>query len=236
MKGAAAVLALALLLNGLAPGAATLSGLAPSGAALSGLAPSGAALSGGGAAPSGSVPASGDQERQSALTEVVLGLSQQVLALAQGEPAHSRATAVRPRGIWQWPLAGEPRVVKVFDPPDQPWLPGHRGIDLTGMATEPVLAVAEGTVTYSGSIAGIGIVSITHADGIRSTYQPVTDRIDRGEQVSAGDQIGLLGDFGSHCLLRTCLHLGAVRGKRDYLDPLLLLQAWQLTLLPHRGE
>ncbi|USQ78599.1 M23 family metallopeptidase [Ornithinimicrobium faecis] len=140
---------------------------------------------------------------------------------------------VAPRADWQWPLPGPREVVKFFDPPEKRWLPGHRGVDLAGYTYAPVLAVAAGTVTYSGSIAGIGIVSVTHPDGIRSTYQPVTERIDEGEQVSGGDRIGYLGAVGSHCLLRTCLHLGAVRGKDNYLDPLLFLQPWELTLLPH---
>ncbi|WP_109474740.1 murein hydrolase activator EnvC family protein [Ornithinimicrobium cavernae] len=144
----------------------------------------------------------------------------------------AQTDGLTPRGVWQWPLPGQPEVVKRFDPPEERWLPGHRGIDLAGMTTSPVLAVADGTVTYSGSIAGVGIVSVTHADGVRSTYQPVTDRISRGEQVAAGDRIGHLGAIGSHCLLRTCLHLGAVRGD-EYLDPLLFLQPWELTLLPH---
>lgn len=224
-RGAGTMLALALLLSGFGP---DLSGFGPAAGA-------------------------GD-DRQSRFTEMVLGLGDPGLGLGDpglgvGEPrpaapprllaadrSEGGAVSVRPRARWQWPLAGEPRVVKTFDPPDQPWLPGHRGIDLAGIGTEPVLAVADGTVTYSGSIAGIGIVSITHADGIRSTYQPVSDRVSSGDTVGAGDQIGVLGSFGSHCLLRTCLHLGAVRGKRDYLDPLFLLQPWELTLLPHSGE
>lgn len=159
-------------------------------------------------------------------------------ALAQVHPETERASwsaQDEPAGTWQWPLPGQPRVVKHFDPPGQPWLRGHRGIDLAGITTSRVLAVADGTVTYSGRIAGVGIVSVTHDSGIRSTYQPVTDRISRGEHVRAGDQLGLLGDFGSHCLLRTCLHLGAVWGKRDYVDPLLFLQPWEISLLPH-GE
>lgn len=162
-------------------------------------------------------------------------LAQVDAAVAELQPqTGARADAQRkPVGPWQWPLPGQPRVVKHFDPPDQAWLRGHRGIDLAGITTSPVLAVAVGTVTYSGSIAGVGIVSVTHESGIRSTYQPVTDRISTGEQVRGGDQLGLLGDFGSHCLLRTCLHLGAVWGKRDYVDPLLFLQPWEISLLPH---
>ncbi len=162
-------------------------------------------------------------------------LAQVDAAVAESQlEAGTWANAERqPVGSWQWPLPGQPRVVKHFDPPDQAWLRGHRGIDLAGITTSRVLAVADGTVTYSGSIAGVGIVSVTHESGIRSTYQPVTDRISKGEQVRVGDQLGLLGGFGSHCLLRTCLHLGAVWGKRDYVDPLLFLQHWEISLLPH---
>lgn len=154
-------------------------------------------------------------------------------ALAHRGRVHPAPQRVVPRAHWQWPLSGPHEVVKPFDPPEERWLPGHRGVDLAGYTYAPVRAVAEGTVTYSGSIAGIGIVSVTHPDGIRSTYQPVTERIEEGQQVSGGERLGYLGAIGSHCLLRTCLHLGAVRGEDDYLDPLLFLQPWELTLLPH---
>lgn len=180
-----------------------------------------------------------------AVTVIVSGISRATADLRAATVAAQEASAhastqppaapldVAARGRWQWPLPGPREVVKDFDPPEKRWLPGHRGVDLAGYTYAPVLAVADGTVTYSGSIAGIGIVSVTHADGIRSTYQPVTERIDGGSRVAAGDQLGSLGAIGSHCLLRTCLHLGAVRGKDHYLDPLLFLQAWELTLLPH---
>lgn len=153
----------------------------------------------------------------------------------EGGGASADRAEVAPRASWQWPLRGPREVVKPFDPPAKRWLPGHRGVDLAGYSYAPVLAVADGTVTYSGNIAGVGIVSITHPDGIRSTYQPVTERVDEGTEVAAGEVIGYLGAIGSHCRVRTCLHLGAVRGKDHYLDPLLLLQVWELTLLPH-GE
>ncbi|MGX9901778.1 hypothetical protein ACW0JT_21495 [Arthrobacter sp. SA17] len=35
-----------------------------------------------------------------------------------------------PRGNWSWPLSPEPAVLRGFDPPDKPWLSGHRGVDL----------------------------------------------------------------------------------------------------------
>ena len=36
----------------------------------------------------------------------------------------------RAAGRFRWPLDGPPRPVRRFDPPPQPWLPGHRGVDL----------------------------------------------------------------------------------------------------------
>jgi murein DD-endopeptidase MepM/ murein hydrolase activator NlpD len=134
------------------------------------------------------------------------------------------------RPAWDWPLPGPPSVQKVFDPPAQRWLPGHRGVDLGGFTGSPVLAVDRGVVTYSGRIAGTGIVSVRHADGLLSTYQPVEDRIERGRTVASGDPLGTLAT-GGHCLVRSCLHLGARRGE-TYLDPLLLLRAWEVSLLP----
>lgn len=190
-----------------------------------------------GAAPGSEArPGRGDQDRD--VARVASTVAGAVLSLATEAAApptvdRTRPQDVRPRAGWQWPLPGRPEVVKHFDPPPQPWLPGHRGVDLAGTQAAPVLAVDDGTVTYSGRVAGIGVVSVAHGDGLRSTYQPVTDRIDTGTRVRAGDQLGHLGDVGSHCLVRLCLHLGAVRGEETYLDPLMFLQPRELTLLPH---
>lgn len=139
--------------------------------------------------------------------------------------AHRRTTAA-----WGWPLLGVPEVVRGFDPPPQRWLPGHRGIDLAGVAGEPVLAVDDGVVSHSGDVAGVGVVSVTHASGLRSTYQPVSDRVARGVRVGRGDRLGSL-DVGGHCLLVDCLHLGARRGD-VYVDPTPLLLDLRLSLLP----
>ena len=58
------------------------------------------------------------------------------------------------------PIGGA--VVRGFDPPAQPWLSGHRGVDLLGKVGEPVLAVMAGRVTYSGTLAGRGVVVVSH--------------------------------------------------------------------------
>jgi murein DD-endopeptidase MepM/ murein hydrolase activator NlpD len=135
-----------------------------------------------------------------------------------------------PRQRWQWPLAPEPAVARRFERPASTWGPGHRGVDLSASSGRPVLAVAAGRVVHVGVIAGRGTVSVLHAGGVRTTYEPVTPRVRRGQVVHAGQVIGLVdGSAASHC--GGCLHLGALRG-RVYLDPLALLRPGHVVLLP----
>lgn len=119
-------------------------------------------------------------------------------------------------GSWDWPL-GEHRVAGRFDLPDTEYSAGHRGIDLPGRLGEPVRAVAPGRVTFAGSVAGVGVVTVDHGSE-RSTYQPVDPVVVRGDAVEAGDVIGHLRAEGSHCAT-PCLHLGRLGGEA-YLDPL----------------
>jgi murein DD-endopeptidase MepM/ murein hydrolase activator NlpD len=123
---------------------------------------------------------------------------------------------------WTWPLASGPSAaVHDFDAPDQPWQPGHRGVDLAGNAGDPVQAAGDGVVTYAGLVAGVGVVTVTHGE-LRTTYQPVLATVRAGEQVVAGQQIGTLAAEGSHCAPSACLHWGLRRGD-VYLDPMTLL-------------
>jgi hypothetical protein len=82
-------------------------------------------------------------------------------------------------------------------------------------------AVDAGVVTHVGRIAGRGTVTVLHATGVRSTYEPVDATVAVGAAVAVGTPLGQLAASGSHCE-PACLHLGAVRGE-VYLDPLVLL-------------
>lgn len=84
-------------------------------------------------------------------------------------------------------------------------------------------------VHFSGSIAGMTSVSIMHADGIRTTYQPITTELRKGDHVAAGDVIGHLSPNPKHP--EPGLHWGALRGQ-DYLNPLDLLQRRPIVLKP----
>lgn len=136
--------------------------------------------------------------------------------------------------FWTWPLAPRPTVEHRFRAPTSPYGPGHRGIDLVTTTGARVLAVADGRVAHVGVVAGRGTVSIVHTDGLRSTYEPVTASVRRGERVRSGEVIGAVSDGPDHCRRGTCLHLGARVGE-EYRDPLALLAPTRVILLPmHR--
>lgn len=133
---------------------------------------------------------------------------------------------------FDWPLAAPHTVVRPFQAPPHAWSAGHRGVDLLGTAGQPVLAAGPGVVTFSGVIAGRGTVTVRHADGRRTTYEPLDVRAPAGRAVATGEPIGVLGSAGSHCAPRACLHWGLLVGPDDYRDPLSLLQVRQTVLLP----
>jgi murein DD-endopeptidase MepM/ murein hydrolase activator NlpD len=136
------------------------------------------------------------------------------------------------RDRWGWPLQPQPPVVRPFLRPATRYGAGHRGVDLAGAAGQDVLAVEAGTVTHVGRIAGRGTVTVLHASGVRSTYQPVAPAVRTGEAVPRGAALGRLEPAGSHCGSAPCLHLGAIRDA-DYLDPLVfLLGGRRVRLLP----
>jgi murein DD-endopeptidase MepM/ murein hydrolase activator NlpD len=123
-------------------------------------------------------------------------------------------------GSWAWPV-GDHHVSTRFDLPDTDYGAGHRGIDLLGRVGEAVRAVAPGRVTFAGSVAGVGAVTVDHGSE-RSTYQPVDPHVSRGDAVEVGDVLGHLRAEGSHCAT-ACLHLGRLESEpqsRAYLDPL----------------
>lgn len=132
--------------------------------------------------------------------------------------AQARALHVRP-------VPGE--VITAYDPPEQNWLPGHRGVDLAAGAGSPVRSSGAGTVHFAGSVAGTPTVSVRHEGRFRTTYQPVQASVERGQEVDKGEIIGALAD-DSH----PGLHWGALRGQSDYFNPLDLLGRRPIVLKP----
>ncbi|MCE0768190.1 M23 family metallopeptidase [Pseudonocardia kujensis] len=134
-----------------------------------------------------------------------------------------------------WPLAPVPAVARGFDQPPFRYGRGHRGADLVGRAGQAVLAARDGVVVFAGPVAGRGVVSVEHADGLRTTYEPVTRTVAVGVRVARGDPIGVLEAGHAGCPGEACLHWGVRRGVRstsEYMDPLVLLRPRHVRLLP----
>ena len=162
---------------------------------------------------------------------------------ASGPPSDDASRTVRVE--YQWPTGGEAPVAAPFSAPPQRWLPGHRGVDLHAGSGATILAPADGLVAFRGTIAGRPVLSIDHADGVRTSYEPVDSGLTVGESVRAGEPIGTLGidvrgdgDAGPH--RDGVLHWGAREreggGEWSYIDPLSLLGDRIIRLLPRAGR
>ncbi|ATO16485.1 M23 family metallopeptidase [Micromonospora sp. WMMA1998] len=103
------------------------------------------------------------------------------------------------------------------------WGKLHTGIDLVAPEGTPYKAIHSGTVTKAGWFGGYGYaVIVKHSDGSEAIYghsSAVT--VKEGQEVKAGDQLGLVGNtghsYGSH------LHL-EVHVNGQPLDPVPWLQ------------
>ena len=142
-----------------------------------------------------------------------------LLSLAGVTPAQAAPQAVAP-------IMGD--VVRGFDPPDQPWLAGHRGVDIEGVPGETVVAAIDGVVSFAGMVAGRPVISIQHGT-LTTTYEPVQPIVSAHQSVSAGQVIGTLL-AGHPCPGEACLHWGLKEGD-TYLDPLSLLGGGKIRLI-----
>ena len=117
---------------------------------------------------------------------------------------------------WSWPLSPKPSVLRTFDPPDKPWLSGHRGVDL-GPTSDgaPVTAPSDGVVAFAGVVVDRPVLTIDHGDGLKSSFEPVTSELKAGDAVRKGQVIGTMEP--GHCSSATVPALGraARRGLRQ---------------------
>ncbi|HLZ36246.1 MAG TPA: peptidoglycan DD-metalloendopeptidase family protein, partial [Mycobacteriales bacterium] len=78
----------------------------------------------------------------------------------------------------------------------------HAGIDIGGGYGAPVRAAADGTVIYAGPASGYGwLVVVDHGEiaghDVATAYAHLSsDAVDVGEQVSAGETVGAIGNEG----------------------------------------
>ena len=88
------------------------------------------------------------------------------------------------RARWRWPVAPRPTVLRPFRAPLSEYGAGHRGLDLAVAEGTSVVAVEAGVVTHAGDVAGRGTVSVAHAGGLSSTYEPLDPAVSTGSAVA----------------------------------------------------
>ena len=71
-------------------------------------------------------------------------------------------------------------------------------MDFKGPIGTPILAAAEGVITYAASMSGYGnTVEITHANGLVTRYAHLSGfNVSLGQKVSRGIQIARMGSTG----------------------------------------
>lgn len=139
-------------------------------------------------------------------------------AVAPAAPAGFGSAPSPAAGSWSWPLAPRPAVLRAFDPPDKPWLSGHRGVDLKSASDGgPVTAPESGTVSFVGVVVDRPVITVDHGNGLRSSFEPVVSALAKGDPVAKGDVLGTL--LAGHCGPTPCVHWGVRRGD-EYVNPL----------------
>ena len=157
-----------------------------------------------------------------ALGSSLLGVGSGVTAAAQTAGADA---ALRP------PLPAPLAVLRSFAPPLRARAAGNRGVDLAAHVGERVSAATSGVVIYAGLLAGRGVISIRDGS-LRTTYEPVDPVVHAGDSVAAGQLIGYVSPAADACgPPGSCLHWGALQADQ-YIDPMRLLRAPRVRLLP----
>ena len=93
-----------------------------------------------------------------------------------------------------------------------------------------VAAPADGVVAFRGTVVDRQLITIEHAGGLVSTFEPLRSDLVVGDLVAEGQAIGVI-DVGGHTP-PGAIHLG-VRLNGDYINPMLLFgEVPRAVLLP----
>jgi len=177
-----------------------------------------------------SVPTSQRRFRCGSRRRVVGAIALSVLLAAA--PAAARAAVRQPESVpvadggavslardWAWPVQSF-RLVRPFIAPPHEYGPGHRGIDLLPSGDGVVHAPAPGVVAFAGQVAGRGVITVDHGDGLVSTLEPVDPGLPVGTLVERSTPLGMIS-AGGHAE-PGAVHFG-VRLDGAYINPLVLL-------------
>jgi murein DD-endopeptidase MepM/ murein hydrolase activator NlpD len=134
-----------------------------------------------------------------------------------GKAAEARAGEIA-KNQWQLPTTGY-RLTARFGSSGGLWSSNHTGLDFATSSGTPIVAVANGVITETGSAGSYGNRTIqTLTDGTEIWYCHQTSiGVSVGEQVVGGAQIGTVGTTGNST--GPHLHLEVRPGGGDPVDP-----------------
>jgi murein DD-endopeptidase MepM/ murein hydrolase activator NlpD len=125
------------------------------------------------------------------------------------------------------PVNGAVRFTSGFGGRNDPFGRGwrrHEGQDLAGAYGTPILATADGVVTFAGWESGYGrLIKVKHDFGIETRYGHLSQiRVNVGDRVSRGERIGDMGNSGRST--GTHLHY-EIRIGGDAINPMTFIKA-----------
>ncbi len=133
--------------------------------------------------------ASGSTAKPKARTKQPASSSVSGKKTSQSSTATARSNRSDPKH-WIWPTRGTPLNTFLASQLDR------RGIDIAGRLGQPVRAIADGRVVYSGNgLAGYGnLIIIKHSDTYLSAYAYCQERlVQEGVRVKAGKVVAKMG-------------------------------------------
>jgi murein DD-endopeptidase MepM/ murein hydrolase activator NlpD len=134
-----------------------------------------------------------------------------------GRAAEARAGEIA-ANQWHLPVSGY-RLTAQFGMGGGLWSSNHTGLDMAAPSGTPIVAVANGTITETGSAGAYGNQTIqTLEDGTEIWYcHQTTIDVEVGETVTGGQQIGTVGSTGNST--GPHLHIEVRPGGGDPVDP-----------------
>ena len=129
-------------------------------------------------------------------------------------PAAHAQTAPPPPGVVVYRAPTDAPVIDGFRPPAHVGGRGNRGLEYATRPGSAVRAAAPGRVTFAGRV-GAGLhVTVSHPDGVRTSYSFLQSiAVSASQRVISGQLLGTSG---------ASLHFGARIGEA-YVDPAVLL-------------
>ncbi|TCS91633.1 septal ring factor EnvC (AmiA/AmiB activator) [Keratinibaculum paraultunense] len=155
------------------------------------------------------------EEQYDELNKLAKDIESQIVKLQRVEGPYSG-------GAMNWPVPGHTKISSPFGYRIHPIFKVkklHTGIDIPAPIGTPVIAAADGTVIYAGTLGGYGnAIMIDHGGGIVTLYGHNSSLVvGEGAQVSKGSTIAKVGSTG----FSTGPHVHfEVRKNGSYVDPI----------------